>query len=276
MAVITTGKTFANGEQLSADKLNQVITGATFNSNDAVDGSTITLVGGAMAVRDTGITTAKIEDSSSKTTGVTFAKIQHISTSKILGRTTTGEGDIEETDIVIGSSGDAGLLFDNDDMLDNSDTAGGSATRGATQQSIKAFVTAMRPKFVALTSGTVSLTNERTTSGTGTITYNIADFASGDSDFATSKIVGLVVSAFARSNELTNEVKASLPGGTNVTIVSAAAFSGSDDVAADTLTTIPINSDTTTFTITFDVNNTATSNHKATATIRGAIILPAL
>ena len=60
MAVITSGKTFANGEQLSADKLNQVITAATFNSTDAVDGNTMTLVGGAMAVAESGITTAKI------------------------------------------------------------------------------------------------------------------------------------------------------------------------------------------------------------------------
>ncbi len=60
MAVITSGKTFANGEQLSASKLNQVITAATFNQADAVDGSTMTLVGGAMAVRDGGITKTKL------------------------------------------------------------------------------------------------------------------------------------------------------------------------------------------------------------------------
>ena len=60
MAVITSGKTFANGEQLSASKLNQVITAATFNASDAVDGSTMQLVGGAMAVRDGGITKAKL------------------------------------------------------------------------------------------------------------------------------------------------------------------------------------------------------------------------
>jgi|TARA_R100000149_G_scaffold66272_1_gene44099 hypothetical protein len=275
MAVITSGKIFANGEQLSADKLNQVITGATFSSTDAVDGSTITLVGGAMSVRDTGITTAKIEDSSSKTTGVTFAKMQHIGTAKILGRTTGGEGDIEETDIVIGSSGDAGLLFDNDDMLDNSDTAGGSATRGATQQSIKAFVTAMRPKFVALTGATHSLNNVRTASGTGTFTYNIADFTSGDSDFATSKIVGLVVSGVARTNELENKVTASLPDGTEVTICSALAAGAGDNVSVETLTTVPINSDTTTLTIKLVVGQVST-NLKAESTIRGAIILPAL
>ena len=36
MSVITSGKTFANGEQLSADKINQVTDNATFTT-DAVD-----------------------------------------------------------------------------------------------------------------------------------------------------------------------------------------------------------------------------------------------
>ncbi len=62
MSVITTGKTFANGEQLTADKLNQVIDQATFNASEAVDGSTITLISGAMAVNDNGITEGKIEN----------------------------------------------------------------------------------------------------------------------------------------------------------------------------------------------------------------------
>lgn len=62
MSVINTGKTFANGEQLTADKLNQVIDQATFNASEAVDGSTITLISGAMAVNDNGITEAKIEN----------------------------------------------------------------------------------------------------------------------------------------------------------------------------------------------------------------------
>lgn len=62
MSVINTGKTFANGEQLTADKLNQVIDQATFNASKAVDGSTITLISGAMAVNDSGITEAKINN----------------------------------------------------------------------------------------------------------------------------------------------------------------------------------------------------------------------
>ena len=139
MARFITGKTFGTTENCTAALLNQAVNDAKI-STDSVDGSTIEVNSDALRLKDAGITTAKILDSSSKTTGVTFAKMQHISTAKVLGRVSASEGDVEEVGVVIGGSGDAGLLFDNDDMLDNSDTAGGSATRGATQQSIKAFV----------------------------------------------------------------------------------------------------------------------------------------
>jgi hypothetical protein len=118
MAVITSGKTFANGEQLSADKLNQVITAATFNASDAVDGSTMTLVGGAMAVRDTGITTAKIADSN-----VTKAKIENVANMKVLGNTSGSAAAPQEV-----------AILDEDNMSTDSDTS------LATQQSIKAYV----------------------------------------------------------------------------------------------------------------------------------------
>ena len=59
MSVITSGKTFANGEQLSASKLNQVITAATFASG-AIDPSVMQIVGDAITVRDGGIVTGKI------------------------------------------------------------------------------------------------------------------------------------------------------------------------------------------------------------------------
>ena len=118
MAVITSGKTFANGEQLSASKLNQVITAATFNQADAVDGSTMTLVGGAMAVRDTGITTAKIADSN-----VTKAKIENVANMKVLGNTSGSATSPQEV-----------AILDEDTMSSD------SATSLATQQSIKAYV----------------------------------------------------------------------------------------------------------------------------------------
>lgn len=118
MAVITSGKTFANGEQLSASKLNQVITAATFNQSDAVDGSTMTLVGGAMAVRDSGIATAKIADSN-----VTKAKIENVANMKVLGNTSGSAAAPQEVDI-----------------LDEDNMSTDSATSLATQQSIKAYV----------------------------------------------------------------------------------------------------------------------------------------
>jgi len=77
MSILTTGKKFANGEQLSASKLNQVITGATFNASDAVDGSSITLIGGAIAVNDGGVTFAKLTDviDSDTMTGASATKL---------------------------------------------------------------------------------------------------------------------------------------------------------------------------------------------------------
>ena len=118
MAIITSGKTFANGEQLSADKLNQVITEATFNVSGAVDGSTMTLIGGAMAVADSGIATGKIADSA-----VTKAKIENVANMKALGNTSGSAAAPQEV-----------AILDEDNMSSD------SATSLATQQSIKAYV----------------------------------------------------------------------------------------------------------------------------------------
>jgi len=60
MAILNSGKTFANGEQLTADKLNQVIEEASFNTNNAVDGSSTTVIGTAISVRDGGISPSKL------------------------------------------------------------------------------------------------------------------------------------------------------------------------------------------------------------------------
>ena len=104
--------------------------GAGFNSSDTITSTTLNnhvndggIVAGTIA-------TADMADSSSKITGVTFAKMQHIDAEKVLARTTAGEGDIEEIDI----AGASGILLDEDTMSSD------SATRGATQQSIKAYV----------------------------------------------------------------------------------------------------------------------------------------
>jgi len=118
MSVISTGKTFANGEQLTADKLNQVIEQATFNASEAVDGSTLTLISGAMAVNDNGITEGKINNGA-----VTKAKIENVANMKVLGNTSGSAAAPQEVDI-----------------LDEDNMSSDSATAIATQQSIKAYV----------------------------------------------------------------------------------------------------------------------------------------
>lgn len=128
MSVINTGKTFANGEQLTADKLNQVIDQATFNASEAVDGSTITLISGAMAVNDSGITEDKIGNGAVTTNkiadgNVTKAKIENVTNMTVLGNTSGSAAAPKEVSVL-----------DEDDMTSN------SATALATQQSIKAYV----------------------------------------------------------------------------------------------------------------------------------------
>lgn len=242
MAVITSGKTFANGEQLSADKLNQVITAATFNASDAVDGSTMTLIGGAMAVRDSGITKSKIEN---------------VANMKVLGNTSGSATSPQEV-----------AILDEDNMSTDSDTS------LATQQSIKAFVTAMRPKFVSLTGGTTDLT--KTTSSVSTVeyTYNIADFTSSDSDFGTSKIVALIVQGFTSSDDSQNNVQVRLPDDTFTVISSTSADSTSDFTQDHGSTNIPINSGQSSIVIKHSVSNAQT--FAAQSIIKGAIIHPGL
>ena len=82
MAIINKGKSFTNGEQLTASKLNQVIDNATFTTS-AVDNVSTQLAGEAIIVKDGGVTTAKIADSAVTTAkiadaNVTFAKLTDV------------------------------------------------------------------------------------------------------------------------------------------------------------------------------------------------------
>jgi hypothetical protein len=69
MAVITKGTTFANGDQVTAAKLNNLADAATFASG-AVDNVSTQLSGGGIIVKDGGISTPKLADDS-----VTAAKL---------------------------------------------------------------------------------------------------------------------------------------------------------------------------------------------------------
>ena len=239
MAIINKGTSFANGEQLTADKINDLIDLATFNQ-DATDSQTTDVnSAGQIVVNQGGVDTAQlatgaVETVKIKDANVTFAKL---------------------TDVI------------DDDTMDTA-----SATKLATSESIKAYVTAMRPKFVALTGGTTDLIKTNQGNGT-TVTYNIADFTSGDSDFATSKITGLIVEGLVAAFSNTNLITASLPDGSTTTICRVIDTAGGTSDAATTL--IPINSDTSAFTFGYTVGNTTFGTY-IRSKIKGAIIQPGL
>ncbi len=83
MAIINKGTAFSNGEQLSASKLNDLIDGATFGTESVDNASTIVNANGAIIVRDSGVSTAKIAADAVTTAkildaNVTFAKLTDV------------------------------------------------------------------------------------------------------------------------------------------------------------------------------------------------------
>jgi len=60
MAILTTGNTFVDGDQVTATKLNLAVTGALFVDGQATDSITTYVNGTAISVKDGGITAAKI------------------------------------------------------------------------------------------------------------------------------------------------------------------------------------------------------------------------
>lgn len=135
MAIINKGTAFSNGEQLSASKLNNLLDGATFGT-DSVDNSSTLLNGsGAITVRDSGITAAKIATNAVETAkiadaNVTFAKLA--------------------------------------DVIDDDTMATATATTIATSESIKAYVDAGNADnrgYESLTNSTVSDNVQQNTTG---------------------------------------------------------------------------------------------------------------
>ena len=106
--------------------------GSGFSNSDTVTSTTLN-----NHVNDATVTNIVNADVASNA-ALAVTKLADITNNNLVGRVDNANN--ANVPIVIGGSGDAGVLFDNDDMLDNSDTAGGSATRGATQQSIKAYI----------------------------------------------------------------------------------------------------------------------------------------
>ena len=136
MAVLSKGHTFADGDDVTSTKANNLVDQATFVSgaSGTTDDSTLEVNGsGRLQVKDSGITTgkigasavttAKLANSTTTTDGVTFSKIRYIDNLKVIGNVSGGATTPSEVSIL-----------DEDNMSSN------SATSLATQQSIKAYV----------------------------------------------------------------------------------------------------------------------------------------
>jgi hypothetical protein len=234
MSIINKGTSFANGEQLTADKINDLLDLATFNQ-DATDSQTTDVnSAGQIVVNQGGIDTAQlatdaVETAKIKDANVTFAKL---------------------TDVI-----------DDDTMATATDTT------LATSDSIKAYADSLRPKFFSLTGGTNTLASGNQTSGT--ITWNIADYTSSDAGFDTSKITAVVIySLVSSSTENTAVIEASLPNG-QLTTIARIKDGGTNSNSGTSATTynLPINKDQVSFSIAYSAINST-----AETTIRGVIL----
>jgi hypothetical protein len=157
MAVISKGTTFATGDQVTAGKLNNLADAATFASG-AVDNVSTQLSGGAIIVKDGGVTTAKIADDAVTTakiasSAVTTTEIadNNVTTSKIADSNVTtaklADSNVTKAKIenvanmkVLGNTSGSSAAPQEVSILDQDDMSSNRATALATQQLIKAYV----------------------------------------------------------------------------------------------------------------------------------------
>jgi hypothetical protein len=116
MPIINKGTAFSNGEQLTADKLNDLVDLATFDQSATDSASTTVNTSGQIKIADANVTKAKIEN---------------VADYKVLGNVSGTAAAPQEV-----------AILDEDTMSSN------SATSLATQQSIKAYVDSSTPTFV--------------------------------------------------------------------------------------------------------------------------------
>ena len=109
MAILSKGTDFSTGDQVTAANLDALVDSATFAAG-AVDNTTTALDSSSpqkIIVKDGGIGTTQLATSDSTTTGVTFAKMQHVAANTVLVRDASSTGDISakavtNTQILIG------------------------------------------------------------------------------------------------------------------------------------------------------------------------------
>ena len=138
MAAISKGTTFATGDQVTASRLNNLVDNSTFASG-AVDNTSTQLSGGAIIVKDGGVTTAKLNDGA-----VTTAKISdaNVTTAKIADSNVT-TAKIADSNVTTAKIADSNVTFAKlADVIDDGTMATATDTTLATSESIKAYVDA--------------------------------------------------------------------------------------------------------------------------------------
>ena len=244
MAILTTGNTFANGNQVTATTLNNSVNNAVFDSG-AVDGTSTQLSSGAIIVKDLGITTGKLASAS-----VTTAKIANgnVTSDKILASNITtaliADSNVTKAKIenlanltvlgnVSGSSAAPAEVF----ILDQDDMSSDSATAIATQQSIKAYVDSQSG------SGTLGIAGG---SGTGTVNLSTQTFtlAGTTNEIETTAsgqtiTIGLPSSITANvTGNLTGNVTGNITGTVNASSVLASGVAATTQTSGDNSTKV--------------------------------------
>lgn len=185
MGVLSKGTNFSNGDQVTDTSLDNLVDNATFTTSAVDEVSTDIGGSGSIIVKDGGITTGKLADSTSAATGVTSAKIassavtaakigtgavttvkildDNVTTAKILDANVTKAKIENLTDYtVLGNVSGGAAAPAEVTILDEDTLVTDSATALATQQSIKAYVDAQDLTEYALkysgSTGTISAT----------------------------------------------------------------------------------------------------------------------
>jgi len=143
MGVLSKGTDFSNGDQVTDTNLDNLVDSATFTSSAVDDISTAVSGAGAIIVRDGGITTGKLADSTGASDGVTAAKIATgaVTTAKLAASAVTKAKIENVTDMkVLGNTSGSAAAPQEVAILDEDTMSSNSATSLATQQSIKAYV----------------------------------------------------------------------------------------------------------------------------------------
>jgi hypothetical protein len=131
MAVLTTGNTYANNDQVTAATLNATVNAATFTSG-AVDSATTQLSGGAIIVRDGGITAPKIANGA-----VTAGKY---AAGSIVNADVSGSAAIADTKLATIST--AGKVANSATTATNANTASAIVARDASGNFSAGMITA--------------------------------------------------------------------------------------------------------------------------------------